>query len=249
MTKTSKLAAWAVALALTGGAAAEAKNVRYAGVHPRTGKPEGGLCYIQAVHVHSLPPSNADVLYRMHNGVYFFIGDPTPFRYDGEKHAYYGHHPVVVNVVLEEDAKEDHVEYCYLDGPHYHAYPPPPGRKFVEKEDVHYYADEYPEEYNRGRPALAKVNVVYRPWLEVRPVVVEAPPPQYHGPIFDVHVAVPAPHLGVNVAVPVLEVGHVHHHHCGHTDVVIVRDRPHGHGHGHGHGRWKHGHGKGKWKH
>jgi hypothetical protein len=209
------------------GTAAEAKPVKYAGVHPRTGNPSDGLCHIQFVHVHPYAPANASVLYRMHAGAYFFIGDPAPFGYEGPRHQYYGHHPVEISVVLG-DGGGDHVEYCYLDGPHFHSYAPPPGQKFVEKEKVHYYADQYAPAYEQAKPEMGRINVIYRPWTYTRPVVVEPPPPAYRGPIIQIGVHVPVPAVGVHVGVPVIPVGHVHHAHCGHA-VILVKDKHHKH--------------------
>jgi hypothetical protein len=213
---------------------AEAKQWKYAGMHPRGGQPGDGLCHIEATHVHTAAPIQADVLYRTHDGAYIFIGDPTPFGYEGPRHSYYGHHPVVLNVLVNIDVDVDVVEYCYHDGPHSHAYEPPPRQEFVEKEDVYYYAGEYPEEYKRESPKLVRVNTLYRPWSFPRPVVTVAPPPQYRGPIIQVDLKVPVPR--VEVAVPAVEVRvgtpppperevvviheervvHVHDDHCDH---------------------------------
>jgi hypothetical protein len=219
---------WALVLVCLGAGVSEAKPVKYAGLHPRTGQPDGGLCHIQAVHVHGAAPANAPVLYRLHDGVYFFIGDPVPFGYEGPRHGYYGHHPVVINVVLGQDADKDHVEYCYLDGPHYHSYAPPPRHDFVEKEHVQYFAGEYPESYRRDSPALVKVNAIYRPWHYTLPVVVQPPPARYRGPVLEVNVRVPV--VGVDLNVGPASV----------LREVIVVGEPHGHGHGHGHGHKKH---------
>ena len=213
------LMGWALLLALASAGVSEAKPVKYVGMHPRTGQPDGGLCHIQAVHVHTAVPAHAQVLYRLHDGVYFFIGDPVPFGYEGPRHGYYGHHPLVINVILQEEAEKDHVEYCYLDGPHFHTYEPPEDHDFVEKEDVYYFADEYPEAYKRDRPALVKVNVLYRPWRYTRPVVVEVPPREYLGPVLKVDVNVPAvavPAVGVEVNVGARPVRH---------EVIVVEER------------------------
>ena len=200
------------ALLLTAVGTAEAKQWKYAGLHPRGGQPGDGLCHIEATHVHTAAPIQADVLYRMHDGAYVFIGDPTPFGYEGPRHSYYGHHPVVLNVLVNIEVDVDVVEYCYHDGPHFHAYEPPPRQEFVEKEDVHYYAGEYPEEYKRESPKFIRVNALYRPWSFRRPVVTVAPPPQYRGPIIQVNL--PVPSIEVNVgAVPARH------------DVVIIKER------------------------
>ncbi|MBZ4421787.1 hypothetical protein [Myxococcus sp. RHSTA-1-4] len=225
MSRMNRMGLVGAALLLAAGTA-EAKQWKYAGMHPRSGQPADGLCHIEAMHVHTAAPVQADVLYRTHDGAYVFIGDPTPFGYEGPRHSYYGHHPVVLNVLINIEVDVDVVEYCYHDGPHYHAYEPPPRQEFVEKEDVYYYAGEYPEEYRRESPQLVRVNTVYRTWNPTRPVVTVAPPPEYHGPIFQVNVNLPVPRVEVNVgAVPVRhdvvvvherEVVHEHDDHCEH---------------------------------
>ncbi len=206
------LMGWALLLALAGAGVSEAKPVKYAGLHPRTGQPDGGLCHIQAVHVHNATPAHAQVLYRQHGDAYVFIGDPTPFGYEGPRHSYYGHHPVVINIILEVDIDVDDVEYCYHDGPHHHYYPPPPKHDFDEQEDVYYYADEYPEEYRRDSPRLIQVNAIYRPWRYPRPVVVKPPPPSYHGPVVNVNVNVNVD-VDVKVHTPPGRHDHMKHKH------------------------------------
>ncbi|CAM3991314.1 hypothetical protein G4177_12485 [Corallococcus sp. ZKHCc1 1396] len=222
------LAGLSAVLLLVTASAAEAKQWKHAGMHPRTGQPADGLCHIETTHVHSAAPLYGDTLYRTRDDVHVFIGDPTPFGYEGPRHSYYGHHPVVLNVLLRIEVDVDVVEYCYHDGPHYHAYEPPPRQTFVDKEDVHYYAGEYPEEYKRENPRRGRINAVYRPWGAPRPAVTFAPPPQYRGPIIQV---------GVNVDV---RVGSPRP--PPPREVIIIRednDRDHGHGHGHGHGKHK----------
>jgi hypothetical protein len=204
-------------VALLGALPAEAKQVKYVGIHPRTGKANGGLCHVRAIHVHPVAPASASVLYRVHDGIYFFIGDPVPFGYEGPKHQYYGHHPVTFSVVIGKDLADDQdqVEYCYLEGPHFHFFEPPEDHDFVEKKDVHFYAEEFPPEYEKGKPERSKVNAVYRPIEYARPVYTEAPPAEYRGPIVEVSVALPVPTVGIHLAVPpVLGVVHVHDAHC-----------------------------------
>lgn len=226
------LAGLSAVLLLVAAGAAEAKQWKYAGLHPRTGQPGDGLCHLETTHVHSVAPQHADTLYRTRDNVYVFIGDPTPFGYEGPRHSYYGHHPVVLNVIINIDVDVDDVEYCYHDGPHYHAYEPPPRQQFVDKEDVHYYAGEYPEDYRRENPKLVRVNTVYRNWNAPRPEVTFAPPPQYRGPIINV---------GVNVGVNV-NVGRPHPPPPPGRDVIIIRDdndHDHDHCNHHNHGKHK----------
>ncbi|RKH11489.1 hypothetical protein D7Y13_29505 [Corallococcus praedator] len=223
------LAGLGAVLLLVTGSVAEAKPWKHAGMHPRTGKPADGLCHIETMHVHTAAPLYGETLYRTRDDVHVFIGDPTPFGYEGPRHAYYGHHPVVLNVYIQVDV--DVVEYCYHDGPHYHAYAPPPRQEFVDREDVHYYAGDYPDEYRRDSPRRGRVNTVYRGWESPRPVVTVAPPPQYHGPIIQVGLNLPVPRVEVRVGEPyprpppparevviIREERVVHEHHDDHHD-------------------------------
>src|SRR3954464_10205993 len=97
---------------------AEARVVHYMSQHPLPRKIGHGFCYIDVPHFHDFPPSDAR-LYRVVDGQYYFVGDPTPFSYDGPKYAYYGGHPVA-----EEHVSFGAPVYCHLRGPHYHWYEP-----------------------------------------------------------------------------------------------------------------------------
>lgn len=222
----------AMTLAMTLAAGiAEAKQWRYAGLHPRTGHPKGGLCYLTAPHVHAVAPARAELLYREHQGAYVFIGDPTPFGYDGDRHAFYGHHPVVLSVVIgRPGAREEPESYCYHDGPHYHAYAPPEAFDFDEEEDVAYFVGDYPEVYVTERPRRDPVDVVYATWSAPRPVVVAPPPTRYRGPIVEVNVVMPA--IGIEVVPP-------------HPGVIVVGGPPGHHKH---HFKKHKKHKRGKWK-
>lgn len=222
------LAGLSAVLLFAAAGVAEAKQWKYAGMHPRSGQPADGLCHIEMTHVHTAAPLHADTLYRTRDNVYVFIGDPTPFGYEGPRHAYYGHHPVVLNVLINIEVDVDVVEYCYHDGPHYHAYEPPPRQRFEEKEDVAYYTGEYPEEYQRETPKMTRVNSVYRHWSAPRPEVTVAPPSGYRGPVIQVGLRLPIPSVEVRVGSPpppperevviIREerVVHEHHDHCEH---------------------------------
>jgi hypothetical protein len=156
-------------------ARAEAKHFRFQGTHPIPEAVGGGYCYIEAPHVHVYEPGKADVLYRNEPDGYAFVGDPVPYGYDGPKYSYYGHHPIYVNGDAEE--------YCYLDGPHYHGFAPPERARFKLKGGVYFFAGSFPSVYVEGRPRYTRINTVYRPLRYTRPVVVEAPPPEYTGPV------------------------------------------------------------------
>jgi hypothetical protein len=232
------------AVLATGVARAEAKQVRYVGVHPVPDKAGGGMCYIEAPHVHVYAPHKPEVLYRKHNGDHYFVGDPVAHSYDGPRHSYYGHHPIHVDVVVHDAVTLDpEPEYCYLDGPHYHGFAPPAGATFELKGEAYWYVGTYPAYYKQHKKRYVGINAVYRPIVYARPVIEVEPPVAYVGPVIAVGAPVievagpavevrgPAVRAGVEVHIPVptIEVGfgvgvhHVHSHDCGH----------------HGHGKFK----------
>ncbi len=168
---------------------AEARHARFLGPHPIAARLGGGFCYIEAPHLHVYLPDHV-ALYQQVGGAYVFTGDPTPFGYEGERHVFYGHHPV-----LAVDAEEP--VYCYLDGPHYHAYAPE-GVDFKVKGGVAFYVGAYPPEYVKVKGHRARlVNAEYRPFVTVRPVVQVAPPPEWRG-----EVVVGPPRVEVEVRAP-----------------------------------------------
>lgn len=148
------------------------KQVRYHGIHPVPKSEGGGLCYIEGPHVHIFAANKLE--YRDHQGANYFVGDPVAYGYDGPKHTYKGHHPIHVHANVGDDHED--VEFCYLDGPHYHSFAPPPGPEFEVVGNVNFYVGTPPPVYLEARPALVKVNAVYTPLTYERPVVtVEAP--------------------------------------------------------------------------
>ena len=169
-----------LALSVVFGARAEAAQVRYLGPHPIAAKHGGGYCYIEAPHLHLYGPDHPN-LYQQVDGEYVFAADPTPFGYDGEKHPFYGHHPIVV-----EGASEP--VYCLIEGPHFHPYPAPSTPEYTQKNGVAFYVAPIPEVY--VKPHRVKlVNAEYRPYVAFRPTIEVAPPPEWHG---EVYVAGPA---------------------------------------------------------
>jgi hypothetical protein len=233
------------------------QQVRYVGVHPLGKAHGGGLCHIEAPHVHVWSPPDAKVHYRDHDGHLYFVGDPVAYGWAGPRHSYYGHHPVRVDVVVGDDHED--TEYCYLDGAHYHTYAPAPAleAKFKVVAGASWYVGEPDPVYVSARPQLIRVNAIYTPLAYERPVVVvETPPPGWIGlhvdvrtpdvvveaprprprPVaavsagFEVHV--PAPTLSVEVGLPGIYVGGGHHH-----DVVVVDRHKHKHKHK-GRGHW-----------
>ena len=98
------------------------KQVRYAGIHPVAKGEGGGICHIEGPHVHIYAANKLE--YRVYADNNVFVGDPVAYGWDGPKYAYKGNHPIQVNAVVDVGA-EPHVQYCYIDGPHYHYFEPP----------------------------------------------------------------------------------------------------------------------------
>ena len=128
-----------------------------------------------------------------------FVGDPVAYGYEGPKHAYKGHHPIHVHAVV--GAPEPQVEFCYIDGPHYHPYPAPEGPDFKVVGGAHFYVGTPPQVYVDARPAYVGINAIYTPTVYARPTVVVATPPVgwiHARPGFAIGVVTP----GVVVATP-----------------------------------------------
>ncbi|MDB4962738.1 MAG: hypothetical protein JWP01_2737 [Myxococcales bacterium] len=231
------------------------KQVRYLGIHPVPKSEGGGLCYIEGPHVHIFAANKLE--YRDHRNHNTFVGDPVAYGYDGPRHAYRGNHPIRIDAVVG-DAEED-LEFCYLDGPHYHSFTPAATIEadFKVSGDAYFYVAEPPPAYIEARPAMIKVNAMYTPIAYTRPVIEVEPPSgwigvRFAGPAVVVNerpativrpgvragvaigaeVHVPMPSLSVNIGIG--------------SPGVIVRDRPvYIKERGRGHGKYKHK----KWKH
>ena len=121
------LTALALVCALASVAIADGKHHRFVGIHPVPKGHGGGLCHIEAHHVHLYAPVDVKVQYRVHDGWHHFVGDPVAYGWEGPKHSYYGHHPIEIHAVVGDDHED--TAYCYLEGPHYHAWAPPPDRR------------------------------------------------------------------------------------------------------------------------
>ncbi|HVX97706.1 MAG TPA: hypothetical protein VHK47_22525 [Polyangia bacterium] len=161
-----------------GSLVAEAAVVRYMSQHPIPRKMGGGFCYIDVPHVHDFGPSDPR-MYRQVDGQFYFVGDPTPFDYDGPRHPFYGPHPVV-----EANVQFGHPEYCYLRGPHYHWYEPPAQAPFENRGGAYWYVGAYEPAYYEQRPRYVVVNDAYAPIVYTRPVVdITVAPPGFHGEI------------------------------------------------------------------
>jgi hypothetical protein len=239
---------------------AEATVVQYMSQHPLPRKLGGGFCYIDVTHVHDFGPSDAR-MYRQVDGQLYFVGDPTPFEYQGPRFAYYGAHPVA----------ETHVHfgqpvYCYLRGPHYHWYQPTPQAQasFELRGGAYWFTGTYEPVYYEQRPRYVVVNEAYAPIVYTRPVVdVTIAPPAFHGEIVGggpgwrgrAVVGAPVVSAGVYVAPPpppVLQVG-VGINLGGPPPVVVGGGPPpvvvdHRHDNGRHRGWAKHGKGGGGWR-
>jgi hypothetical protein len=209
--RTTILIALAIAALTASVAMGKARQTRYVGAHPIPASDGGGWCEIEGPHVHVFAPAKLE--YRVHGKDNFFIGDPVAYGYAGPRFAYKGHHPIHVHAVVGDD--DDDVEFCYIDGPHFHAFAPAPEVKadFQLAGDTYFYVGEPPPTYVEQRPALVKINAIYQPLRYERPVVTVDPPSawigvRFAGPaVIDVGapaVVVEPPHVhaGVEVVVP-----------------------------------------------
>jgi hypothetical protein len=163
--------------------AAYAKIAEYISPHPVPHKYGGGFCNIDVAHVHNYDPDDQR-MYREIGGKHYFVGDPTPFQYDGPRHTYYGAHPVV-----DAEVQFDHPIYCYMKGPHYHWYEPPAQAHFEMRGGAYWYVGAFPRAYYDERPRFAVVNEVYAPLPYVRPMV-------------DIHVAPPMVAAQISIGGP-----------------------------------------------
>ncbi|MCW5804629.1 MAG: hypothetical protein KIT31_19820, partial [Deltaproteobacteria bacterium] len=153
-------------------------QVHYVGIHPVAKSAGEGICYIEGPHVHVYA---ADKLqYRDHEGSWYFVGDPVAYGYEGPRFAYKGHHPIHVHAVV--GGPED-VEYCYLDGPHYHNFQPPEGPEFKLAGEAYFYVGPVPKVYLEARPRYVDINAVYRPLVYVRPTIEVAAPVGWIGAV------------------------------------------------------------------
>ena len=147
------------------------RQVRFVGIHPIPKSEGGGMCNIEGPHVHIYAANKLE--YRDHAGDNYFVGDPVAYHYDGPKYAYKGPHPIHVDAVV---GGPDDVEYCYIEGPHYHYFRPPVDNDFKVVGDTYFYVAEPPHAFIEARPAYVGINATYRPLVYTRPVVeVDAP--------------------------------------------------------------------------
>jgi len=171
---------------------------------------DGGSVATQSVELvhgdfleHAFAPAEPRV-YRVHDDEYYFVGDPTPYGYEGEHYSFYGPHPVA-EVEFGEPV------YCYLEGPHYHWYQPTPAvsASFEMRGGAYWYVGAYDPVFYSARPRFVVINDVYRPMVYARPMVdITVAPPAFRGTIIATPpgvragVVVGAPVRGVTVAQP-----------------------------------------------
>lgn len=202
-----------------GGRARADSIIEYQGPHPIDPRLSQGMCYLEGPHFHSYGPHN-EILYA-HVGKYWaFIGDPVEYEPRAPKYGYYGHHPMFW---LEEPEP-----YCFITGPHYHLYAPPPELAFKLKGGVYWYVgsqpDSYEDEVNKD------LDEYYATVKVAHPVVTVSPPQGFIGVVL----TVPA----VRIAPPVIRVRT--------PGVIMIQGHGWGHGWGHGRGHDR-GHGDDEW--
>ena len=101
--------------------------------------------------------------------------------------------------------------YCYLRGPHYHWYAPPPQAQFELRGGAYWYVGTYDPVYYSERPRFAVINTdAYAPVVYARPVIdIRVAPPAFHGEIVGgapggggAVVGAPVVQAGVHIAAP-----------------------------------------------
>ena len=154
----------------------EAHGNHFLGPHPVAAKYGGGFCLIEAPHMHVYAPDHPGLYQRVGDQL-VFTADPTPFGYEGDKHPFYGNHPVTT--------VDGETVICYIDGPHYHAFAAPDVPEYETRKGIAFYVGAFPPAYVKLRPARARaMNAEYRPYVSLRPTVEVAPPERWHGEIW-----------------------------------------------------------------
>ena len=216
-------------------AVAGPKQVRYVGIHPVPTVDGGGLCHIEGPHVHVYAADRLQ--FREHEGAFVFVGDPVGYGYEGPRYAYKGHHPIDVHVIVEDDDRD--IEWCYLDGPHYHPFAPT-GPDFILTGGAYFYVAKPPKVYFDAKPKLVQINAVYKPLVYERPVITVGAPAGWIGARVDVvtRAKVVAPVVRVPSATIWVDLGMV-------PGVGVFDDYDHHHyRHHHRHHKHKHKHKK-----
>lgn len=154
---------------------AHAEVVQYMSRHPIPKRIGHGFCDIDVPHFHDYPPSDPR-LFRQVNGQNYFVGDPTPYGYEGPHYSFYGPHPIV-----DASVQLGGPTYCYIQGPHYHWYQPPPSAQFEMKGGAYWYVGAYEPTFYADQPHFMVINDVYAPLVYERPVIdVAIAPPTFH---------------------------------------------------------------------
>lgn len=206
----TKLGAIIAAVVLSTGlsSTAHARVVEYVSRHPVPHKFGGTFCTIDVPHVHNYPPGDPR-MFREDNGQYYFVGDPSPFSYDGPRYSYYGAHPVV-----DAEIHFSHPIFCYIKGPHYHWYQPPPQAQFQLSGGAYWYVGTFPQVYYDERPRYVVINEAYAPMPYARPAVdIHVAPPavaaaiSFGGPGFSAAAVVGGPAVYVAPPAPAVQIG------------------------------------------
>jgi hypothetical protein len=165
----------AIAVAFAAHAAAAAP-IRFVGPHPVAERAGGGYCAIEAPHLHSYVPDHS-IFYHPTPTGFAFIGDPTPFGYTGERHVFYGHHPVACGAESV---------FCFIDGPHHHAFAPPGGDDYDVVDGIAFYVGPLAAAYVDERAKRWQAtNDAFVPFARFRPAVkVVVPPPEWKGRLY-----------------------------------------------------------------
>lgn len=153
---------------------AHAEVVQYMSRHPLPKRVGHGFCDIDVPHFHDYPPSDPR-LYRQVDGQNYFVGDPTPFGYDGPRYSFYGPHPIA-----DAGVHFGAPTYCYINGPHYHWYAPSADAHFEMKGGAYWYVGAYDPVFYAQQPQFVVINDVYTPLVYTRPVIdVAIAPPAF----------------------------------------------------------------------
>ena len=184
------------------GGAMQAGAYTYGGVHPIPYDVGQGFCTMTTPHVHPYAPFDVN-LFRRHQNVFYFVGDPYDFGYTQSLFWYRGNHPMPV------DAGGG---YCYMSWPHRHPFAPPAQlRPYFHMTGGHFvYQGPWEQPYYRNRDRYVNYfNDYYRSsyygnrYYRVRPRHVWGWGPGYgRGYGGGVRFGVGVPGVGVQVGVP-----------------------------------------------
>jgi len=165
-----------------------AKGVtKYRGIHPLP--PHGGqFCYLALPHVHAKSPSDMRVYRTLPDQQNVFVGDDLALGYEGEKHAYFGPHPLSTPALPSTETF-----YCYIRGPHYHSSAPAAGPSFVLKDGVAWYVGAFGPEFEREKHNLWINDSGALPTYQAPKATLADAPPGYHLPVLAEPPKPPAP--------------------------------------------------------